>query len=379
MTLDLARDTLFVTLAGSQAQGTAREGSDVDLRGVCIAPLGLRVSLFRTFEQFEGVIEGPLWDAILPKLLRHPTAAQGLDVKTESVVFELAKFLGLCASANPNALEILFADERDWVYETPAWRRVHRERHRFLSKKVQQTYLGYAMAQLKKIKTHRSWLLNPPARKPTREDFGLPEAGTLSRDDQNRIELGIAEKIRSYGIDTLEMPKSLRIALNERLTAFWADTLRVGEGELVDAQRELAVSALELPKAVVNALNAERKYRAALRHWEAYQAWKQERNPKRAELEARYGYDTKHAMHLIRLMRTGLELLESGELQVRRPDADELNAIRDGKLSFEGLLGEATELESRMQSAARLSALPDQIDFGFVDALALELIRGANL
>lgn len=27
--LDLARDTIFVTLAGSQAHGTAREGSDI--------------------------------------------------------------------------------------------------------------------------------------------------------------------------------------------------------------------------------------------------------------------------------------------------------------------------------------------------------------
>lgn len=36
------RHTLFLALAGSQAHGTAREGSDVDLRGVCVAPLSLR-------------------------------------------------------------------------------------------------------------------------------------------------------------------------------------------------------------------------------------------------------------------------------------------------------------------------------------------------
>ena len=76
--------------------------------------------------------------------------------------------------------------------------------HDILTKKVQQTFHGYAMAQLKKIKTHRSWLLNPPTKKPSREDFGLPIAGeTLSRDDQNRIEQSIADKIRSYGIHSL--------------------------------------------------------------------------------------------------------------------------------------------------------------------------------
>ncbi len=35
----IEQHTVFLTLAGSQAHGTAREGSDVDVRGVCIAPL----------------------------------------------------------------------------------------------------------------------------------------------------------------------------------------------------------------------------------------------------------------------------------------------------------------------------------------------------
>ena len=41
----------------------------------------------------------------------HPTAAAGLGVRSESVVFELGKFLRLWSAANPNALEILFADD----------------------------------------------------------------------------------------------------------------------------------------------------------------------------------------------------------------------------------------------------------------------------
>src|SRR6185295_8264548 len=152
----LEEHTIFLTLAGSQAHGTAREGSDVDLRGVCIAPLDVRVSLFQGFEQFEGTLDGALWAAVLPALERHAAASRGMAVKTEAVVFDIAKFLRLCAAANPNALEVLFADEGDWLYETPAWRRLQTERRRFLSRKVQQTYLGYAMAQLKRIKTHRS-------------------------------------------------------------------------------------------------------------------------------------------------------------------------------------------------------------------------------
>jgi predicted nucleotidyltransferase len=142
----LAPHTIFLTLAGSQAHGTAREGSDVDLRGVCVAPSSVRLSLFRAFEQYEGALPEPLAAKVVPRIQGHPTAARALDVKTECVIFDVAKLVGLCATANPNALEILFADERDWVFETPLWRRLHGERHRFLTKKVQQTFQGYAMA-----------------------------------------------------------------------------------------------------------------------------------------------------------------------------------------------------------------------------------------
>jgi hypothetical protein len=372
----LAPHTIFLTLAGSQAHGTAREGSDVDLRGVCVAPSSVRLSLFRAFEQYEGALPEPLAAKVVPRIQGHPTAARALDVKTECVIFDVAKLVGLCATANPNALEILFADERDWVFETPLWRRLHGERHRFLTKKVQQTFQGYAMAQLKRIKTHRSWLSSPPTRKPSREDLGLPVAGgTLSRDDQNRIEQSIANKIRSYGIDNVDMPKPTRIAVQERLDAFYRDVLSASDEDLDDRMRAVATHALELPPDVVAALNAEKKYRAALKHWDSYQTWKTHRNPARAELEREHGYDTKHAMHLIRLMRMGLEVLETGDLRVRRDDADDLSAIRDGAMSFDELLTAATALRESMESAAASTTLPSDVDHDGVDALLAEMLR----
>lgn len=377
--LQLEQHTIFLTLAGSQAHGTARDGSDVDLRGVCIAPLSERLSLFRSFEQYEGGLPEMLTETVLPRIEGHPSASRALDIKTECVIFDLAKFVRLCAAANPNALEILFADKRDWVFETPAWRCLHDERHRFLTKKVQQTFHGYAMAQLKKIRIHRSWLLSPPTKKPFREDFGLPVAGcTLSRDDQNRIEQSIADQIRSYSIDNVDMSKPTRIAVQERLDAFYRDVLSTSEEGLDVHIRAVATHALQLPPDVVAALNAEKKYRAAMKHWDSYQTWKSHRNPARAELERKHGYDTKHAMHLIRLMRMGLEALENGDLRVRRDDADELSAIRDGAMSFDELLAQAEELHSQMEAAAQSSSLPGNVDASSVDQLTLELIMSAE-
>ncbi len=366
--------TIFVTLAGSQAHGTARAGSDIDVRGVCIAPLRVRLALFSRFEQYEGPIEGPLREAVLPRLRSHPTAGHGSSDKIECAVFDIAKFIGLCAAANPNTLEILFADPVDWLLDSPAWRRLYEQRHRFLTRRVQQTYLGYAMAQLKRIKTHRSWLLHPPARKPSRQDFGLPAAGTLNRDDRDRLEQSVADKVRSYGLETLDMPKATRIAVQERMVSFWMDVLSTSEEEIEGRLRAVATKTLGLPPEVVSTLNAERRYRAAMKHWESYQTWKSERNPARAELERRHGYDTKHAMHLIRLMRMGLEVLRTGDLIVRRPDADELTAIRDGALSFEDLLAAAAALREQMAHAAEQSHLPADVDRERVEELAFELM-----
>lgn len=371
----LAPHTIFLTLAGSQAHGTARPGSDVDLRGVCVAPLSVRVSLFQVFEQHEGPLPDALQESVLPKLRSHATAAGALDVKTECVIFDIAKFVGLCATANPNALEILFADESDWLLTTPPWRRLHTERHQFLTKKVRQTFHGYAMAQLKKIKTHRAWLLNPPASKPSREAFGLPRAeATLSRDDQQRIERSIADKIRSYGVDDLDLPKPARVAVQERLGAFYGDVLRASDDELDERVRAVATHALELPPHLVSALNAEKKFRAALKHWDAYQSWKTHRNPARAALEREHGYDTKHAMHLVRLMRMGLEVLRDGELRVRRSDAHELSAIRDGAMSFDELLATAASLEEAMGQAAATTTLPADVDRERVDRLLAAML-----
>lgn len=372
----LEQHTIFLTLAGSQAHGTAREGSDVDVRGVCVAPLALRLSLFRSFEQYEGALPAALVDSVVPRIQEHPTAARGLRVKTECVIFDVAKFIALCAAANPNALEILFADGRDWLFVTSAWRRLHDQRGQFLTKKVQQTFLGYAMAQLKKIQTHRSWLLNPPTNKPAREDFGLPaHGGTLSHDDQNRIEQSIAEKLRSYGIDNVDIPKASRLALQERLDAFYRDALSASTEDVEERMRTVATAALGVPPEVASTLNAEKRYRAALKHWDSYQTWKSQRNPARAELERAHGYDTKHAMHLIRLMRMGLEVLETGELHVRRDDAQQLSAIRAGALSFDSLLVMAGDLQQSMQKASALTKLPDDVDYERVDALLADVLR----
>jgi uncharacterized protein len=77
---------------------------------------------------------------------------------------------------------------------------------------------------------------------------------------------------------------------------------------------------------------------------------------------------------LIRLMRMGLEVLETGELRVRRDDADELSGIRDGAMSFDELLSAATALQESMEAASATTRLPADVDQDTVDALLVGLL-----
>lgn len=56
---------------------------------------------------------------------------------------------------------------------------------------------------------------------------------------------------------------------------------------------------------------------------------------KRKELVELFGYDTKNAAHLIRLLRMGIEFLKDGCLYVERHDAQELLAIKRGEWSLD--------------------------------------------
>jgi hypothetical protein len=149
----------------------------------------------------------------------------------------------------------------------------------------------------------------------------------------------------------------------------------VTSDDLEDRLRAVATTAFGIPSDVASTLNAEKRYRAALKHWDSYQTWQAQRNPARAELERSHGYDTKHAMHLIRLMRMGLEVLQTGKLRVRRDDAEQLSAIRDGALSFDELLAMAGGLQRSMEAAAAATTqLPADVDYERVDDLLVELL-----
>ena len=89
-------------------------------------------------------------------------------------------------------------------------------------------------------------------------------------------------------------------------------------------------------------------------------------------------YKPKHAMHLVRLLYSGIAALETGEVQVdvsqRRT---ELLEIRDDGLAFEEVKRLALGLEKQFQQAFESTTLPEQPDFATVDAFLIRARRSA--
>ena len=84
---------------------------------------------------------------------------------------------------------------------------------------------------------------------------------------------------------------------------------------------------------------------------------------KRIEYIQKYGYDTKNAMHLIRLMNMAIEVLMEGELNVFRHDNEYLLDIRKGKYTKEEIESEYKRLKQLLDQAYVKSILPDKPNY----------------
>jgi predicted nucleotidyltransferase len=93
---------------------------------------------------------------------------------------------------------------------------------------------------------------------------------------------------------------------------------------------------------------------------------------KRKGLVEKYGYDVKNAAHLIRLLRMGIEFLETGEMNVWREDAEELKSIKRGEWTLDRVKVEAEQLFARAEQAVAASSLPDHPNTAQLEQIMLD-------
>jgi len=127
---ELMKDNMIVKhYAGSISYGTNLPTSDVDFRGVfCADPINI-LAPFHVIKECKDQDE------------------------EDTKLFELRHFFKLCVDCNPNIIETLWVDDSDIVFHTQVYDYIRSYRNDLLSQKIAYTTSGYAIAQLKRLKS----------------------------------------------------------------------------------------------------------------------------------------------------------------------------------------------------------------------------------
>jgi hypothetical protein len=90
---------------------------------------------------------------------------------------------------------------------------------------------------------------------------------------------------------------------------------------------------------------------------------------RRPEHEGAFGYDTKAAMHCLRLYLECIELMRFGTITLPRPERDFLIEARSGVWPLERFLREAERLRREADDAAADSRLPERVELTAISEL----------
>lgn len=95
----------------------------------------------------------------------------------------------------------------------------------------------------------------------------------------------------------------------------------------------------------------------------------------RPNLVAMYGYDTKYAMHALRLGFQGREYLRTGRMSIPMQEGARhlLMAVRKGEVEFASVVNMARNLEADLEKGLTTTALPDDADMQRINGLLVSV------
>lgn len=269
---------------------------------------------------------------------------QYVDGGTDTVIYGFNKLVRLLLECNPNSCEILGLPREKYLIISPLGEELLANQRLFLSKRAIKAFGGYASAQLRRLQNAIARDALPQA---DREKHILQSVQN-AMDDFNRRNARVGQG-------------SIRLFIDQAVTEGMETEI------FVDADyRHLPLrdynSVLETLRNVVRDYDRIGK-----------------RNHKKDD-----NHLNKHAMHLIRLMMTVLDILEKQEIIIcRQENLPLLMKIRNGGYMLpDGTLSkEFYEVldfyERRVQEAAKITALPDEPDMAKVGAFVEAVNRRA--
>jgi hypothetical protein len=235
------------------------------------------------------------------------------------VLYEIRKAFTLLLQGNPNILSMLWVAPQYTLILKPAAEEIIENRRLFLGKHIYNAFAGYANQQMEKMET----------RDPT----------------ELRQYLAVTAEMKYRGIHPNHK--------GERFPEPNRDT-----GELKDVY-----------------FWDEERLRARLTYYQRKGENLGYMGDKRKQLVLEHGYDSKNAAHLIRLLRMCVEFFKTGEMIVKRPDREELLAIKCGKWALEDVKNLSKELFSESRAAKESSSMPSHPDYDGANTLLIRLVH----
>ncbi|ODM26132.1 nucleotidyltransferase [Clostridium sp. Bc-iso-3] len=260
------------------------------------------------------------------------------DRITDTVIYGLKKFINLCLDSNPNVLEILGTRPEHLLVITKEGQLLRDNVDLFLSKKAIQSFGNYATAQLRRLKN------------------------ALARDNYPQAEK--EQHILDSILGQMEHLKRTYKSFTKEEIDLYIDQ---SDRQEMDTEIFIDICLKHYPlrdlKNIYSDMNNIVKNYSKLNH----------RNSKKDELHL-----NKHAMHLIRLLITGTEILEGKGINTyREKERDFFLDIRKGKYSYSELFEMVDMYEHKFKVATESTSLPEQPNYKRVEELMLEIYSKA--
>jgi predicted nucleotidyltransferase len=369
---------LFETIVGSQAYGTQTPTSDEDHKFVYILPME---NILGT-----GYVEQ-------------------LNVTKDITGWEIKRFLELMGSNNPTVLELLNSPEDCIVHKHPLFDLILEHKEDFITKICKDSFGGYARQQIKKAKglnKKQNWEKDKVVRKDLLDfcyvlngDKSIPwrtwNSGKYdekfigavnipnARDTYALFYDSVAEMLHSENTDE-ELRETYKEALRKA-----GKSMGMGYKGLINTGHEdedgkvnygisnqLRLSSVPKGEKVIATIVYNKDgYSEHCKDYREYQEWLENRNEARYVETQEHGQriDGKNMMHCMRLIRMATEIGEGKGVIVRRPDAQELLAIRRGEVDLDSLIDIADKAIENMDNIFENADLPNKVSKDLVDTL----------
>ncbi len=263
---------------------------------------------------------------------------QYVDEGTDTTIYSLKKTIALLIACNPSLLELLGLKAEHYLYVSPLGQALIDHRQLFLSKRVIHSFGGYADQQLRRLQN------------------------ALARDSYPQ-----AEK-EAHIWRTLE---NTLYDFEKRYASFGAGQIKLylDQAEHPDWEKELFMDVHLQHYPLRDYQNIWAEMHNIIKDYDKLG----KRNKKKDDTHL-----NKHAMHLIRLMMTAVDILEKGEIITYRQNEHELlmdirnGVYQDGRGGFKSEFYQLlADYEKRLERAAAETALPDAPDREAIEALVI--------